>query len=132
MSILENLYHYKFHVTRIIDGDTIEGIRDNGNKNFDYDVQVRLLGIDCPEITRAKTLKEKTAGLRAKDYISELILGKDVVIKTKKAKDDDNFCRVLADVYLPDSMDMHINSLMIMNGHAVDYDRRKDDDLPWS
>jgi micrococcal nuclease len=122
MGILDNLYHYGFEVTRIVDGDTIEGIRDNGNKNFDKDVKVRLLGINTPEIRGAKSLTEKNAGERAKEYLASLILGKRVVIKTRKAKDDDSFARVLADVYLTDGTDIHVNELMLINGHAVVYE----------
>lgn len=122
MSIYDNLYHYKFRVDRCIDGDTIEGKLDKGRKNFDEDVIIRLLGIQAPEISKAKTLAEKTAGYAAKAFLESLILNREVVVKTYKIKDDDNFGRMLGEVFIDyGGTDLNINKLMIETDHAVAY-----------
>jgi endonuclease YncB( thermonuclease family) len=126
MSILNNLYHYKFRVDRIIDGDTIVGKLDKGRKNFDEDVTIRFLGTQSPEISKAKTLMEKVRGIEAKEFLESLILNQWVVVKTYKIKEDDNFSRMLGDIYLPAAEgDIHINQHMIDWGHAVPYKKRK-------
>lgn len=124
-SVLDNLYHYKFRVDRCIDGDTIEGKLDKGRKSYDEDVRIRMLGINAPEISKAKTLVEKEKGLDAKAFLESIILGKEVVVKTYKDKDDDSFGRMLGEIYLcePGKPDMNINDLMIISGHAVRYNK---------
>jgi len=42
------LYRYRVLVTRIIDGDTLEGLFDNGRRRYDFD-RIRFSGIDAPE-----------------------------------------------------------------------------------
>lgn len=121
MSILDNLYHYRFKVERCIDGDTIVGKLDKGRKNFDEDIQIRLLGIQAPEINKAKTLDEEVRGIVSKTFLETMILDKVVVVKTHKEKNDDSFGRMLGDVYLPGEPDVHINQLMIQNGYAIPY-----------
>lgn len=122
MSIYDNLYHYKFRVDRCIDGDTIVGKLDKGRKNFDEDVIIRMLGIQAPEISKAKTLAEKTGGYAAKAFLESLILNREVVVKTYKIKDDDNFGRMLGEVFIDyGGTDLNINKLMIETDHAVAY-----------
>lgn len=120
MSILNNLYHYKFRVDRVIDGDTIEGKLDKGRKNFDEDVQIRLLGINAPE----KKGNTREAGEFSKRFLEALILGKEVVIRTVKADDDDSFGRMLGEVYLPTTEgDIYINQYMLEAGQAVPFSK---------
>lgn len=121
MSILDSLYHYKFRVDRIIDGDTIVGKLDKGCKNFDEDVKIRLLGIQAPEISKAKTQEEKERGEAARVFLEQLIAGKTLVVNTVKDKDDDSFGRMLATVWLPGDTDLNVCQYMIDNGHAVVY-----------
>jgi micrococcal nuclease len=118
MRVLDRLYHYKFRVDRVIDGDTIEGKLDKGRKNYDEDVRIRLLNIDAPE----KRGETRAAGEAAKDFLEMLILGKEVVVHTLKDDDDDSFGRMLGEVYLPrEKEDIYINQFMIDCGHAVPY-----------
>ncbi|MEB2276834.1 thermonuclease family protein [Bacillus sp. ILBB4] len=131
MSVIDNLYWYKFRVDRCIDGDTIVGKLDKGRKNFDEDIQIRLNSINCPEISKAKTPEEKAAGEKAKAFVESLILGKEVVVHTYKQKDDDSFARMLADVYIVGdgvTEDIYLNKLIVDQGHAVPYRVRKEDD----
>ena len=120
MRLKDMLYHYKFRVDRVIDGDTIEGKLDKGCKNFDEDVQIRLLGIDAPE----KRGATKEAGLEAKAFLEKWILNQEVIVHTLKAKDDDNFGRMLGEVYFPgETLDIDINKLMLRSGHAVPFEK---------
>ena len=120
MSILNNLYHYKYRVDRVIDGDTIEGKLDKGRKNFDEDVQIRLLGINAPE----KRGATKEAGEAAKAFLESLILGKTVVVRTIKDNNDDSFGRMLGEVYLPGEEDLNVNEFMLISGQAVSYKKK--------
>lgn len=118
MRISECLYHYRFRVDRVIDGDTIVGRLDKGRKNYDYDIHIRLLDINAPE----KRGKTRVEGILSKQYLEELILGKEVVVKTHKNKDDDNFGRMLGEIYLPgESEDLYVNQHMFESGYAARY-----------
>jgi len=119
MSIADNLYHYKFQVQRVIDGDTVVGRLDKGRNNFDENVRIRLLGINAPEmkgITRSE-------GTSSKHFLQLLIEGKEVIAKTHKADNDDSFGRMLADIYLirDNGEEVHINAMMIEMGYAVPF-----------
>ena len=53
------MYEYRLKVTRIIDGDTVDGLIDLGFSTF-VKKRIRLQGIDAPETrTRDKAEKEK-------------------------------------------------------------------------
>lgn len=130
MNVIDNLYWYKFRVDRCIDGDTFVGKLDKGRKNFDEDVHIRLNSINCPEISKAKTPEEKTAGEEARAFVESLILGEEVIIHTYKQKDDDSFERMLVDLYIPKygvKEDIFLNKLLVDKGHAVPYRVRKED-----
>jgi len=100
-------------VERVIDGDTI--LLENGEK-------VRLIGIDAPEYYKL-TDKEKFGldedylyewGVKAKLYLEDRILNKDVSLKYDREKRD-CYGRLLAYVYLDHEM---INRTMIKEGYA--------------
>lgn len=111
-----NLYHYEFEVTRVVDGDTIEGFINLGFKHTWWR-SVRLFGINAPE-TRTKDLVEKDKGLRAKKWLTEQIKnGKKVILKTEKDYSG-KYGRLLGTLYI-DGVD--INYAMILGGHAVKY-----------
>lgn len=124
MRVLDKLYHYKYRVDRVIDGDTIVGKLDKGRKNYDEDVKIRLLDIQAPEISRAKTAEEKARGYVSKAFLENLIKGKWVVVHTHKMDNDDSFGRMLGDIYLPlEEEDLYINQYMIKCGHAEPYSK---------
>ena len=76
-----------------------------------------MYGINTPE-SRTRDLEEKKRGLAAKDRLTELITGKEIVIKTKLAGERGKFGRVLGRVYVDDH---NINDQLIEEGHAVPY-----------
>ena len=76
----QNLYHYKAHVTKVYDGDTVTADIDLGFNMIMRDQKLRLLGIDTLEIRG----EERPEGLVSRDRLSELILNSDVHIVTHK------------------------------------------------
>ena len=79
------MYIYNYKVTRVVDGDTVDGIVDLG---FDVSVKlrVRLADVDTPEIFRPKSEAERTLGLKATKFVEEQILNKTVILKTIRNK----------------------------------------------
>ena len=65
----------QFKVVRVYDGDTIK-VTENGDK-----ITIRLVGIDAPEISKKKHLPGQPFCLKAKEYLSTLVLNKVVNIK---------------------------------------------------
>lgn len=78
-------------VINVVDGDTIDAKVDLGYY-ASVTVRFRLLGIDTPEIN----VRDNAAGLIAKEYVRNKLLGQRVYIKSEKA---DSFGRWLCDVY---------------------------------
>ena len=76
----EYLYHYKAHITKVYDGDTVTADIDLVFNVVMRKQKLRLLGIDTPEIRG----EERPEGLVARDRLSELILNTDVHIVTHK------------------------------------------------
>lgn len=90
-------------VTRIIDGDTFE--TETGEK-------IRLIGINAPEIS-------DLFGREASEYLSRLIVGKFVELRSDELSNDkDRYQRLLRYVIV-DGVD--INKKMIIDGFAFAY-----------
>lgn len=77
------MYEYSFLVTRVIDGDTVEGVADLGF-GVSKKMKVRLYDVDTPEIFRPKSKEEKELGLKAREFVKEKVLNKKVLLKTIK------------------------------------------------
>lgn len=108
------MFQYFARVHEIIDGDTLDVSLDLGF-NIQHIIRLRLYGINAPE-TRSKDIQEKQLGLKAKQRLIELILGKVVTIKTHKTSD--KYGRYLAEVYLDEN---NINKVLINEGLAKEY-----------
>jgi endonuclease YncB( thermonuclease family) len=103
-------------VIKVYDGDTITiASKIEGPNNIIYRFQVRLNGIDSPEI-KGGTDHEKQLAHNSKDALSNLIMGKIVELRNVSTE---KYGRVLADVYL-DSL--NLCEWMIEHGYAVKYD----------
>ena len=98
-------------VVSVLDGDTIEVL--NGH----HADRIRLSGIDCPE-------KGQAFGNRAKQAMSALVFGKDVIIQSQG---QDNHKRTLADVRLPDGA--YINHELVKDGWCWWYQKYAPKDL---
>ena len=108
----------KCKVVDVYDGDTITIIiAFEGNP---YKIKCRLSGIDSAEI-RTKNLDEKTAGLIAKQWLSDQILGKKIWIR---CGDWDKYGRLLGEIFLEENT-KSINDVLIERKLAYPYDGKK-------
>lgn len=89
------MYEYVAKVTDVYDGDTITVDIDLGLGVWVHGEKIRLLGIDAPEV-RGVTRPE---GLKSRDWLRQLILGREVVLRTIKDRKG-KYGRYLADVLL--------------------------------
>ena len=97
-------------VVRITDGDTFTLLTEEKQQ-----VKVRLNGIDCPEA-------KQDFGQRARQYLSELIFQKDVVIsETSK----DRYGRTLGTVHVGN---INVNETMVSSGMAWHYKQYSKDE----
>jgi len=104
------------YVVKVYDGDTITIASKLPYKESPlYRFQVRLNGIDCPEIRGENEFEKKVAQM-AKLEISNLILNKRVTLKNVGTE---KYGRILADVYIED---IHLNGLLLERRLAVKYE----------
>ena len=111
------MYIYSAHVTKVIDGDTIEIDLDLGFGVWYRNQRVRLNGIDTPE-SRTKDKDEKNRGELSKSKLKELVENKIVKITTA-IDPDDKFGRILA--ILETKEGINVNEWLITNNYAVAY-----------
>ena len=97
IEMIDFLYHYKMNVIRVVDGDTIYGDVDLGFNIGNKKMEFRLAKINTPE-TKGTT---REAGLTSKKYVEDKIMGKDVIIVTKKDRKE-KYGRYLAEVFYED------------------------------
>jgi micrococcal nuclease len=102
-------------VIKVYDGDTFTIISKLPHSDGPiYRFSVRMNGIDSPEI-QGKTANEKELAKKSRDALSNLILGKIVVLRNVSTE---KYGRILADVYLGE---LCVNEWMIFNNYAVKY-----------
>ena len=82
------LADFSGRVVGVSDGDTIK-VLHNGRAE-----KIRLHGIDCPE-------KGQPYGTKAKQFMSQLVFGKEVIVK-EYGIDNNRFKRTLGEIVLPD------------------------------
>jgi micrococcal nuclease len=87
-------------VVGITDGDTIS-VMHNGRAE-----KIRLNGIDCPE-------KGQAYGIRAKQFTSDMVFGKDVTLRTHGL---DKYGRTIGDVILSEGT--NLNQELVKEGLA--------------
>ena len=110
----------EFHVTitKIVDGDTVDVDIDLGFGIWQKNERVRIMGIDTPELRGS----ERLDGLKAKQRLCELILGKQVAITTHKDKTG-KYGRWLVTIWdlSNDGVWTNINDLLLSEGYAEVY-----------
>jgi len=94
---MDNLYTYKAKVVRVVDGDTYDLIVDLGFK-INISTRIRLRNIDTPETWRPKNEAERIHGEKATKFVTDLILDKEVYIKSYKLG---IYGRYEVDIYIP-------------------------------
>jgi micrococcal nuclease len=105
-------------VVRVVDGDTVYGDVDLGFNVGNKKMEFRLAKINTPEIKG--TTRE--AGLTSKQYVEDKIMGKEVIIVTKKDTKE-KYGRYLAEVFYKDETGNYIslNEELIQKGLAVSF-----------
>jgi micrococcal nuclease len=112
-------YIYKAKVVSVYDGDTIrvnidQGFGINNFGNTGKGVQLRLNGINAPEVRGP----QKEDGKHTRDFLSGLILDKEIIIQTIKDKKG-KYGRYLADIYLDmEDGQIHVNEWLVELGLA--------------
>ncbi|MGG1571614.1 thermonuclease family protein [Fictibacillus sp. NRS-1165] len=105
------MYTYKANVIRVIDGDTLVANVDLGFYIHLKELKFRLIGINAPEIHGVT----RESGYQTKTRLEELVLNKEVIIKTAKT---DAFGRWLADLWVDG---VNVNALLVVEGLAVQF-----------
>ncbi len=125
------MYKYKVHVTRIVDGDTVDVDIDLGFGMIYKKQRVRMMGIDTPE-SRTRDLEEKFYGLKSKAFLKNILTGskkyRDIYLVSH---DKGKFGRILGEIFIADPYILdegvmnnaagNVNQMMIDNHHAVPY-----------
>lgn len=105
-----HLYWYKARIRSVYDGDSVRADIKLGLFAELTEQAIRLYALDAPEVRGA----ERPQGLIVRDYLRELIDGKDVVIRTyldRKGK----WGRLLGVIYLETD-----DGWMCVNQHLLD------------
>jgi micrococcal nuclease len=110
----EDLYYYKAKVTGAWDGDSMTLDIDLGLGAALIKQKLRLHGVDTPEL-RDPDPEMKKKAQAARDFTRELVLDKDVIIKTHKDKEG-KYGRWIAEVFVDG---MSLNEQLVKQGHAV-------------
>ena len=102
---------YEGRVIKVIDGDTI-WVKTN-NKH----IKIRLSYIEAPEL-------KQTYGVRSKNFLTNLILDKNVQINANKK---DRYNRHLGEVYIHSvNESVFVNAKMLKSGNAWIYLKHRD------
>ena len=112
------MYVYKAKIVKVYDGDTVTAVVDLGF-GITNTIKIRLYGIDTPEIRG----DERPDGLVSRDRLRELILDKEVIIKTIKDRTG-KYGRYLAEIYQWDGTQQNrisVNEMLITEGLAEKY-----------
>jgi endonuclease YncB( thermonuclease family) len=117
--VVKQSQDYYVKVVGITDGDTFNGL--TSDKQL---LKIRIYGIDAPE-------KNQAFGTRSKQYLSNLIFGKQICIKfqlTKKGKHKRSWDRYIAWAYTPDGKDVSAEMLKAgMAWHYKKYDSMQEE-----
>ena len=110
------LYYYKAYVTRVHSGDSCRVDVDLGFGTWQRSLEIRLHRIQAPEIKSGT----REAGVEARDYLRNLILDREVLLRTIK----DRVGRVRGylgeiSVVTESGKTIDVNKALVKAGHAV-------------
>lgn len=111
---MDNFYRYKAIVREVYDGDSCTVGIDLGFGIWMKGQKLRLTGIDTPELRGG----ERHLGLEVRDYMRNLVLGKEVILESAKDKSG-KYGRWLATIWLDG---ININKKLLDEGMALPYD----------
>lgn len=111
--IIKFMYTYEAKITKVTDGDTVHADINLGFGIILSDTILRLYGINAPEMKG----ESSHLGQISKSRLEDLVLGKEVILKTFKDKKE-KYGRLLAQIWLGE---LNINSQLVSEGHAKAY-----------
>ena len=108
------LFHYTARVQSVYDGDTCRVDIDLGLGMWLRNEKLRLVRINAPEMTGP----EKAAGTASRDFLRELIDGKEIIIETVKDRRG-KYGRYLADIWIQQGECwVNVNDELVAKGFA--------------
>lgn len=112
----QHLYHYKARVVDVYDGDTCTVDIDLGLSTWVRGEKIRLHRINAPEVKGSSRSK----GIRSRDALRKLILGKDIFLQTIKDRKE-KYGRYLGEVWVKDAKKgyVNVNDWIVQEGFAV-------------
>lgn len=110
-----NNHEYTCKCVSVYDGDTITIVVKPYSLTKFYKYNIRLMGIDTPEI-KTNSLNEKNKAILARDFLRDIILNKILKIRCGKF---DKYGRLLGCIYTNDGV--CVNDLLIRENLAYDY-----------
>lgn len=115
------MYEYHAVITDVYDADTVTANIDLGFKSGLRGMKLRLYGINAPEIrlSNGVTQEEKDTGLKAKAWLADRILDRQVFIRTHKDSVG-KYGRWLAEIYPLDDQSKSFNQMLVEEGMAVE------------
>lgn len=108
------MYEYKAKIKDVHDGDTVTAVVDLGFRT-QIEIKIRFYGINAPEL-KGDT---KNKAILSKNRVIELILNKEVIIKTRKDKQE-KYGRWLGEIYIPNTT-ISVNQILLNEGLAIPY-----------
>jgi micrococcal nuclease len=101
-------------VTRVVDGDTVVVVQDNGEK-----ATVRLLGVNTPETVDPRKTVE-CFGKEASNFTKHELTGQRIRLDADPQADErDKYGRLLRNVIMADGTDFNV--LLVHDGYAYAY-----------
>ncbi len=137
MNANKTMYRYEYGiVTRIVDGDGFYLLNQSSNQ----EIEIRLLGIDAPEINKCKKLLQDERethvpgdlliqlGLISKKILVALLpVGTRILYRCADKNSVDVYSRILAYAYLPDGR--CINEELLKMGYVKPLDKYTCDEI---
>ncbi|MEZ4709970.1 MAG: thermonuclease family protein [Caldilineaceae bacterium] len=119
--VKSQLYHYAAIVTDVYDGDTITVDMDLGLGVWRKGQKIRFWKVNTPELKGP----DRPLGLQVRDFVSEMLLNKEVLIRTildKRGVDSTGkFGRLLGEILVEDEQGqlINVNELLLARGLAA-------------
>ena len=111
----DSLYNYTAKVVSVYDGDTCRVDIDLGLSTWIHNESIRLHRINAPEVRG----EEREAGLAARDFLRDLIEGREIVLQTIKDKKG-KYGRYLGEIWIEhQGQKINVNDFIVANGHAI-------------
>ena len=114
---MKKQYFYEAKVINVVDGDTIDCKVDLGFYTY-VEMRFRLNGVDTAEL-HSKDETKRALAKQAKEFVTNTILNKDVLLQTFK---QDKYGRFLCEVFIDDSS---VNRRLIEMGLGESYEGGK-------